>query len=130
MIRLINLTPHKINILTNAGICCIQPTRPTPRIKDVLVDDSKTIDTDRGEISIIDKILSDVIDLPPPAKDTMYVVSLLLAMSCPNRDDLLVVGSVVKDSDRRVLYTLSLAHIGGTDDTGNNHHQVRCVGSI
>lgn len=114
MVRLINLTPHKINILTNTGICGIYPTRPTPRIKERIVDNSKTIDTDQGEISIIGKTLLEVEDLPPPAMDTMYIVSLLLAASCPNRKDLLVVGNVIKDSNRRVLYTLSLAHVGGT----------------
>ena len=51
----------------------------------------------------------DVVDLPAPAPDTLYIVSRLVATAA-NRDDLVVPNGIVRDDNGNIIGCKSLSH--------------------
>lgn len=107
--RLINLTPHNVNIIDDDGKCklTIQPTSPPARCNEHYTKDDASLAfwPDVGKekylftaIPIETGTLSyrDVKDLPPSREETYYIVSVLVAQQRPGRDDLLVPYDLVR----------------------------------
>jgi hypothetical protein len=113
-VRLINLTPHEINIYDSEGkvILSIPPPKnmPVPRVS-IRPEVVGTIDVDGVEVPIRKVVYGDVENLPQPEEDTIYVVSTFVILALKEkgieRKDLLSPDtnpdSVVRDKDGRVL---------------------------
>lgn len=98
MAKLINLTPHTVNIVKNDNSIISFP--PSGTIARVFSDYVK-----RGtvnDIDVVDVVYGDVIDLPPPRKDIVYIVSRMVLNATPNRRDLVVPHDLVRNPDGSV----------------------------
>ena len=98
--KIINLTPHEINILNNNGeeIVTISPSGTVSRC----AVSKKLIKTDNG-IEFYRSIFGEVNDLPEPQLDTIYIVSGLVRAAMPERNDLWQPGELVRDKSGRPI---------------------------
>jgi hypothetical protein len=112
MSKIINLTPHPITI----GSLTIAPTSPPARAGEwveaagpIAADDGTTIPTSWVTYTRLE-------DLPDPAPDVYYVVSLVVAQTAAamhrSTADLLTPGEQVRDATGRIIGCKSLARVG------------------
>lgn len=104
--KIINLTPHTINILLPEGSKVIEPSGIVARCK---VTREKT-----GEIEgipVFSTVFGEVEDLPPSKKDTIYIVSSLVAQASRVRDDLFIPDDLVRDEQGRIIGCKGLTKI-------------------
>lgn len=93
--QLINLCPHTINILDEeaAPIITVQPSGNVAR-----VSQSEEIVAVPGlPCKITRQTFGDVVGLPEATPGVFFIVSRLVAAACPERDDLLIPGPLVRD---------------------------------
>lgn len=102
--NLINLTPHKINIITETSEIEIQPSGKIARCSEK-IEQAGMLDG----IALIKKSLGDVQDLPDPAPDTYYIVSLPVFMAKQDRQDILTIGESIRDNNGNIIGCKSLS---------------------
>jgi hypothetical protein len=56
-------------------------------------------------------VLGQVVDLPEPQDDTLYIVSRAVAEAARDRDDLVVPDNVIRDDQGRVIACRALARV-------------------
>lgn len=98
-IRMVNLTPHDINLYKDGQI--IETIVASGTIARVSVT-SKTV----GEINgfeVRKNAYSEVMNLPKQAEDTIYIVSALVAQAAKDRDDLVITDGAVRDDNGRII---------------------------
>jgi hypothetical protein len=104
--KLKNYTPHPVNFYAN-------PTDAEPELvilssgvarvssERVVVE---TIDVDGVPVPIgVTRFAGDVVGLPDPAPDTLYIVSALVMNALPNRTDLVVPALPVRNDSGQVI---------------------------
>jgi len=101
--RIRNLTPHQITIVTLAGITILKPSGDVARVEN---GDVEIVASANG-IPIVRQTLGEVIGLPGPERDTLYVVSLIVATHCGGRGDVVSPGTgpahaPLRDADGRI----------------------------
>jgi hypothetical protein len=115
-VRIINLTPHQLNIYDPSGeavILSIPPPpagTPIPRVS-IRAETVGTINVNGISIPVRKIVYGDVENLPQPEEDTIYVVSTFVILALKEkgieRKDLLSPDtnpdSVIRDKDGRVL---------------------------
>ena len=108
MEKLINLTPHSIHFVNEAGdvIKTVEPSGAVARVatKTVTVgdwDDLPITETDFGEVE----------GLPEPEPDTAYIVSSIVAQRCHGRLDVFIPNESVRDDKGRIVGCRSLGRI-------------------
>lgn len=89
--KLINLTPHIINIITPFGVIDI-PTSGTVARCSQNNEQIAVI----NDIPVTKQVFGEVVDLPEPKEGTFYIVSRLVAAAVPERVDLLIPGPLVR----------------------------------
>lgn len=98
--KLINLTPHIINILNDDGaeIASVEPSGTVARctVSRELVESAHGID-------FYTSVYGDVYDLPEAADGTRYIVSGLVRAALPERTDLWQPGELVRDESGRPI---------------------------
>jgi len=94
MTKIINLTPHEINIVGHEPILSSGSVR--------VAETSHVIDEING-IDIIVKKFGKVDGMPKPQPDTVFVVSLMVAQQLTHRDDVLTVGETVRNEAGQVV---------------------------
>lgn len=97
--KFVNLTPHKITV---AG-------KDIPASGDIAR--VTTTSTPMGEVAgipITVTVTGDVMGLPAPKANTLYLVSAMVRLACPNRGDVLSPGALVRDDSGRVIGCKSL----------------------
>jgi len=96
--KLINLCPHKVDIVLDGETITVAPSGIIARIqsKEVVV---KTI---LGCIPVYGTEYGEVENLPEKEENTYYIVSRLVLLNSPERDDLLAPGGQVRDADGNV----------------------------
>ena len=108
MTRLINLTPHAINLMAGDTTITIQPSGMVARCAttrtqvDVLAVDGVQIPVNQIGFGAVQ-------GLPAPKPDTMYVVSSLVAQAAKDRKDLLTVDDAVRDAGGNIIGCRALA---------------------
>lgn len=111
MNKIINLTPHAVNVIGdgNSVTITIESSGNVARCSQTIniVD---TIDLNNVAIPISSSSYGEVVDLPAPQDGVYYVVSRLVMSACPNRQDLLVPNDLVRDDAGRVIGCRSLAN--------------------
>lgn len=107
--KLRNLTPHPVTIITDAGSVDLMP-EPGIRPR---VDETRTaaepVTVEGIPVPVVRVVGGVVADLPEPAPGTLLVVSRVVAETCPDRADLLVPYDLVRDEAGRVVACRCLA---------------------
>ena len=90
MLTFVNLTPHPITLILPSGQEKeFAPSGTVARVDDT-PSDVNTLRVDGEEVDLLLTQFGEEINgLPDPRPGTYYIVSPLLAMACPDRDDLL-----------------------------------------
>jgi hypothetical protein len=102
MTKIINLTPHTLNIIGYGEIVSSGIARANVV--------SMQIDTING-IPVYSSKYGEVEGLPSPEKDTIYVVSALTAQSCKDRNDIYITNEAIRNESGQVIGCKSLAKI-------------------
>lgn len=103
--RVINMTPHPINILgaDDKEITTIHPCGQLIRLQ------AKTVGAGSVDgIALTKTVFGEPEGLPEATEGTFFVVSQLVRNACPNRKDLLVPAEVVRDKAGRIVGCRSL----------------------
>lgn len=92
--RLINFTPHTINIygVTGEHIISVQP-EATPARCAVVSEDAGAA----GDVPLFRTKFGAVTGLPEPQLNTLYIVSMIVRQAYPHRDDLASPGELIRD---------------------------------
>lgn len=105
--NIVNLTPHRIAIcFDNGSTLPIEPSGQLARVS------SKTVKIGMfNNIPITTTVYGDVVGLPEPKTDTIYIVSSLVAQHVKNRDDVFIPNESVRDDKGRIIGCRSLCRI-------------------
>ncbi len=109
-LKIINLTPHDVNIVGDDGevILSIKP-EPTPARAKASTIKVGAIEVEGKTIPLTTTRMGEVEGLPPEEEDTILIVSRIVAEACPNRHDLLIPNESVRDEKGRIVGVKSLA---------------------
>lgn len=101
--KLVNCTPHGVDICFDDKIVNIPPSGIVPRLEEV-VEHVKTVRFDclPHDIDIVMKGFGEVSNLPEPQEGVYYIVSSIVATAV-RRPDLLIVDDMVRDKKRRII---------------------------
>lgn len=102
--KLVNLTPHDVNIIRDMGDLIIRPSGIVARIE---VKKEVVADLDGVPVTYNDN--GPVTGLPDPEPGTLYIVSNMTAQAARDRYDLLVPDDPVRNPAGVVLGCRSLA---------------------
>jgi len=106
-VQVVNLTPHSIDVLSADG--AITASYPASgRVARLSVEFSPAVAVGPG-VPLGALRYGEVVGLPTPQQGVWLLVSVLVRLACPDRDDLLVVASEVRDSEGRVIGCRGLA---------------------
>jgi hypothetical protein len=105
--RLMNLTPHAVRLLDEHGTTLTE--LPPAGIPARRAEQLRADGTLNGRIPVVRLTYGPLEDMPEPAPGTWYVVSRLIADACPDRDDLLVPVSLVRDASGNPIGCRALA---------------------
>lgn len=120
---IINCTPHDVAIYSSADCCmhngslylregdpkplCVYPAAKKPVYGICVQRIAGLADGD-----LIDRLAPrEIISLPRPKPYTYYIVSELLAKACPEREDLIFPGTVVRDADDHVVGCIDFSRV-------------------
>ena len=99
-IKLINCTPHKINIIKPSGTNeTLEPSGILPRLKETTDGAPNMI---VSGVPVTNQYLQGVENLPEPKPETYLIVSKLVAQAAGTRSDLLV-PATVRDSTGKII---------------------------
>lgn len=108
--KIVNLTPHALNLISKDGAVTIPPSGTVARVA-VTRETIGAIEVDGVSIPINRTVYGAVEGLPDPAPDTVYVVSALVAQAVTGREDVLFVDDLVRDDQGRVVGARALAKV-------------------
>lgn len=104
--RIINLTPHTINLYRGEEMIMAIPSSGVARVNST----SQVI----GEINgfpIRRNVYGEITDLPDPEAGTIYVVSALVAQAAKDRKDLLIVDDTVRNENGQIIGCRGFARV-------------------
>ena len=122
----INCTPHDVNIYTPSGCYmrdgCLyrredeiefpQPFRTYPAAKE-----PARVTFVQKTAGMADGILiywwapEELVNLPEPKPDTYYIVSKMLAQACPEREDFILPGNLVRNESGDVVGCIDFSRV-------------------
>lgn len=91
--ELINLTPHTINIHTQAGVVSVPASGTVARV----ATSREPLETLANGIQLYHTRYGEVEGLPEPQEGTGYIVSALVRQAVPMRLDVFSPGSLIRD---------------------------------
>lgn len=108
--KIINLTPHAINLITGDTTITIEPSGTVARVA------AKTVkigmmDCDGVEIPVTTTEYGEIENLPEEKPETIYIVSAMVAKLCVHRFDVFVPNESVRDDNGRIIGCRSLGRI-------------------
>lgn len=109
-VKVYNLTPHNLNVIDCEGNVTVVPASgAVARVatEEILVGRL-------GQIEVVQRRFGDVdwgFDMPQMKKDTVYVVSSLVASAVGDRHDILVPGSLVRNEQGQPIGCKGLAMV-------------------
>lgn len=106
MTRLINLTPHDVNVQITEGeaLVAIPPSGKIARVS-VTTTPKGELSTPFGDIPLFADVFGEVEGLPVPVEGTFLIVSGMVAahQSVKGRADVLRPGDLIRDENKRVI---------------------------
>lgn len=103
MSKIINMTPHNINIQKGEQHCVL-PSKGIVRVATRTEVSGFLTDEETGAIITVFKTeYGEVEGLPPYEEGVYYVVSGLVKAACPDRKDLLVPGKQIRNEAGQVI---------------------------
>ena len=104
--KFVNLTPHAVTVMTDAGYFEFPPSGEVARVE------ARTVYTGHiGGVPISATEFGDVAGLPEPSEGTAYIVSSLVAQRVPERTDVFIPNESVRDEHGRIIGCRSLGRI-------------------
>ena len=93
--KLINLCPHTIDILDEAGFTAltVAPSGTVARVS----QREEAVNFPDIPCRVTRQVFGEVVDLPDATPGVAFIVSRLVAAACPERKDLLIPGPLVRD---------------------------------
>jgi len=108
--RLINLTPHPVNLLLEGRTITVPPEGTVARVREEILPDAGIM-VDGDFIPVVRKVLREVTGLPEPSEGVIFVVSLAVAQAARDREDLFVPDDFVRDEEGRILGARRLSRL-------------------
>ena len=99
MTKLVNLTPHTLNLIAADGSTVDVP----PSGKIARVSSTSAIVAKVNGININRQTFGKVMDLPDAQNDVVFIVSRMVKDRVPDRDDVVVPGVPFRDTDGKVI---------------------------
>jgi hypothetical protein len=99
--RVVNLTPHELTFHVDGQLVALPPSGEVARCS-TTEEVVGHVEVDGVMVPVVSTKFGEVIGLPEPKPDTVYVVSALVA-SAVRRRDVLSPGSLVRDKEGRVV---------------------------
>ena len=101
--KIINCTPHPVVwVDKNGNKTVFEPSGDVPRLE-TNTQKAGWIDN----IPLVRNVMGEVVGLPDPVDDVVYIVSFLVCQACPDRTDLVAPDttpeSVVRDENGRIV---------------------------
>lgn len=101
--KIINLTPHEINIEGQKAIL----SSGIARCKEII----NIVDNFDG-IDIIEKNFGEVYDLPAPEENTIYIVSIIVASALKGkRNDVYIPGEIIRNDIGQIIGCKNIARL-------------------
>lgn len=101
--KIINCTPHTLNIITDGEVVTVPPSGIITRLSEerkpagiVIMDDGTRIDATAAEHG-------GIVDLPEMQSNTIFVVSAMVRMALRNRIDVFSPGVLVRDAAGNII---------------------------
>lgn len=110
IIKVYNLTPHNLNVIDSDGnVTVIPASGAIARVgtTEVLVGKLGLVEVKKRHFGDVDWGF----DMPQMKKDTVYVVSSLVASAVSDRHDILVPGNLVRDEQGQPIGCKGLAMV-------------------
>ena len=105
--KIVNLTPHKVHLVNEKGeLCVYEPERAPARVQSVV----DVVGSVNG-IPLTDLKWGKTIGLPKKRKDTIFIVSKIVAENNRHRDDLFIVGETIKNEAGYTIGAHSLSSL-------------------
>lgn len=104
--KMINLTPHTINFVTNGIKIVIEPSGEIARVTCT----SKVVDI-INEIPVTENEYGEVTGLPDPEEGTIYIVSSIVAQRCKDRTDVFIPSDSIRDEKGRIVGCKALGRV-------------------
>ena len=105
--RLVNLTPHEVNFVTENGTITVEPSGEIARV---------SCKTERigfiNGIPVTGNVYGEVEGLPEPEANTLYITSSLVAGRVPERHDVCIPNEPVRNEKGQIVGCKSLGYIG------------------
>ena len=108
--KIVNCTPHVLNIITDSKVIDLAPSGVIPRVS-VTSKLSESILISGTEVPVYQDIYGELNDLPEQQVGVYLVVSRLVAAAAKGRPDLLVPGSLVRNEQGQPIGCKGLARI-------------------
>ena len=109
MENIINLTPHDVVIVTEAGNITIPKSGVIARCAQT-TEQVGTIEYAGTEIPLTVTSYGELVDLPNPSSGKYYIVSRLVMSAASGRTDLLCPNGLVRDDNGNIIGCESLAN--------------------
>jgi len=100
--KIINLTPHALNIVTDSGTVTIPPSGTVARVS-VTRESAGTVTVGGVQVPLYRATYGAVEGLPAPEPNTLFVVSAVVAAAARDRTDLVVPDDLVRGDQGRVV---------------------------
>ena len=107
--RLINLTPHPIDIFDDDRKVLTIPSSGMVRLSEN-VSLEETVTLNNVEVKIYKKSYGSA-SLPEPQEGTYFIVSLPVALAFPERSDFIIANDIVRDENGRIVGCRSFARM-------------------
>lgn len=110
--KIINLTPHEIIIITKEGVeMHIPPSGIIARCTTTR-EVEEIINVDGVEIPINRTVFGTVENLPDPQPDTLYIVSTIVANAVKGkRNDIIIPDDTIRDEQGRIIGARAFARL-------------------
>lgn len=109
-IKLVNCTPHDVNLITKSGNITFPRSGIIPRLTEVQ-NKINSINSNGIEIDIMEKSFLKPEGLPEPKENTIFIVSALVAGAAKDRDDLVIPNDIIRDDKGNIVGCKNLAKI-------------------
>lgn len=113
MTKIINKTPHQIRVRKEGWNgwwdVVFEPNEPPIRLKEKY---DKVGEIEHIPVFVKKFLIAEDTPLPPQQEGVVYIVSLVVAQTFPNRRDFVIPNDLIRDTEGRITGCKSFARVG------------------